>query len=172
MFCASVISSAVYCMSRKIRTQFCCVAWRRCQMKTFSTLLAICVGNSPVNSPHKGLWRGSLTISLISAWTNGWVNNRDTGDLRRHRAYYDITAIYDNFLVDTCAIFTRIFLGYFTDTADNDCLNSNKLTLNDMGKYRSFIESIMSAVKNTFPWFVVSLWCYEMEIFPRYIGLL
>ena len=28
-------------------------------------------------------------ISLI--WTNGWVNNREAGDLRRHRAHYDIT---------------------------------------------------------------------------------
>ena len=27
---------------------------------------------------------------LICAWTNGWVNNRDAGDLRRHCAYYDV----------------------------------------------------------------------------------
>ena len=32
---------------------------------------------SPVNSPHKGQWRGALIFSLISAWINGWVNNRD-----------------------------------------------------------------------------------------------
>ena len=24
-------------------------------------------------------------------WTNGWVNNRDAGDLRRQRAHYDVT---------------------------------------------------------------------------------
>ena len=47
----------------------------------------------PVNSPHKGQWRGTLMFSLISAWTMGWVNNRDTGDLRRHRAHYDITVM-------------------------------------------------------------------------------
>ena len=41
--------------------------------------------------PHKGQWRGTLTFSLICTWTNGWVNNRDAGDLRRHRAPYDIT---------------------------------------------------------------------------------
>ena len=28
--------------------------WWRHQMETFSVLLAICVGNSLVNSPHKG----------------------------------------------------------------------------------------------------------------------
>ena len=39
---------------------------------------------------HKGQWRGVLMFSLICAWTNGWVNNRDAGDLRRHRAHYDV----------------------------------------------------------------------------------
>ena len=24
---------------------------------------------------------------------NGWVNNRETGDLRRHRAHYDVTVM-------------------------------------------------------------------------------
>ena len=31
----------------------------------------------PVNSPQKGQWRGALMFSLICAWINGWVNNRD-----------------------------------------------------------------------------------------------
>ena len=54
--------------------------WRwRHQMETFSALLALCAGNSPVpvNSPHKGQWRGALMFSLIYAWINDWVNNRD-----------------------------------------------------------------------------------------------
>ena len=45
----------------------------------------------PVNSSHKGQWRGALMSSLIFAWTNGWVNTRDAGDLRRHHAHYDVT---------------------------------------------------------------------------------
>ena len=44
---------------------------------------------SLVNSPHKGQWRGALMFSLICAWMNDWVNNRETGDLRRHRTRYD-----------------------------------------------------------------------------------
>ena len=44
----------------------------------------------PVNSPHKGQWRGYLMFSLICTWRNGWVNNRKAGDLRRHRAHYDV----------------------------------------------------------------------------------
>ena len=67
--------------------------WWRHQMETFFALLALCVGNSPVTGefPHKGQWRGALIFSLIWAWINGWVNNRDVGDLRRHRAHYDVT---------------------------------------------------------------------------------
>ena len=47
----------------------------------------------PMNSHHKGQWRGSLIFSLTWAWINDWVNNRDTGDLRCHRAHYDVTAM-------------------------------------------------------------------------------
>ena len=44
----------------------------------------------PVNSPHKGQWRRALMFSLICVLINAWVNNRETGDLRRHRAHYDV----------------------------------------------------------------------------------
>ena len=49
------------------------------------------IHRSPVNSPHTGQWRGALMFSLICGWINGWVNNREAGDLRRHRAHYDVT---------------------------------------------------------------------------------
>ena len=52
---------------------------------------------SPVNSPHKGQWRGALMFSLICAWINGQVNNHEAGDLRRLRAHYDV--IVTNFLI-------------------------------------------------------------------------
>ena len=48
---------------------------------------------SPVNSPYKGQWRGALMFSLICVWINGWVNNRDAGDVRRYRAHYDVTVM-------------------------------------------------------------------------------
>ena len=51
------------------------------------------IHRSPVNSPHKGQWRGTLTFPLICAWINRWVNNSETGDQRRHRALYDVTVI-------------------------------------------------------------------------------
>ena len=32
-------------------------------------------------------------FSLIRAWTNGWVNNRDAGDLRPHGSHHDVNVI-------------------------------------------------------------------------------
>ena len=51
------------------------------------------IHRSPVNSPHKSQWHGALMSSLIYIWINGWVNNREAGDLRRYRAHYDVTAM-------------------------------------------------------------------------------
>ena len=51
----------------------------------------LCGHGSPVNSPHKGQWRGALMFSLICTWINGWVNNREADGLRRHPSHYDIT---------------------------------------------------------------------------------
>ena len=48
------------------------------------------IHRSPLNSPHRGQWRGTLVFSLICAWINVWVNNSEAGDLRRHCAHYDV----------------------------------------------------------------------------------
>ena len=52
------------------------------------------IHRSPVNSPHKGQWRGALMFSLICSWTNVWINNGDAGDLKRYRAHCDFTVLY------------------------------------------------------------------------------
>ena len=72
------------------------ISWWRHQMETFSALLALCAGIlwSPVNSPQKGQWSGALMFSLICTWINSWVNNREAGDLRHHRAHYDIIVMF------------------------------------------------------------------------------
>ena len=59
----------------------------------------LCAGNSPVpvNSPHKGQWRGAL-LFFICVWINGWVNNREAGDLRRHRGHCDVSVMTCYFL--------------------------------------------------------------------------
>ena len=98
------LSSAIYisvCLRIRVRRKIACVtgpklnhthamiSWWRHQMDTISALLAICSGNSPVNSPRKGQWRGALMFSFICVWIKGWVNNREAGDFRRYRSHYD-----------------------------------------------------------------------------------
>ena len=51
------------------------------------------IHRSPMNSLHKGQWRGALMFSLICAWINDRVNNREASHLRRHRAHYDVTDV-------------------------------------------------------------------------------
>ena len=81
--------------------------WWRHEMEAFSALLGLCEGNhlSPVDSLHKGPVTRSYGVFFglrlnkrlgkqsrrrWSAWTNGWANNRDADDLRRHRVHYDV----------------------------------------------------------------------------------
>ena len=61
----------------------------------FSASLALCEGNppAPVEFHYKGQWRRILMFTLICARTNDWANNRNAGDLRRHRAHHDVTVM-------------------------------------------------------------------------------
>ena len=69
------------------------------------------IHRSPVNFPHKGQWRGALMFSLIYAWINDWVNNREAGDLRRQHGHYDVIVMT---IQDICTIPGRkSFLGFF-----------------------------------------------------------
>ena len=61
-----------------------------------------------MNSPHKGQWRENLIFILIYAWKNGWVNNGEAGDWRRHRAHYDVIVMH--LLLLSCLLFWRIHL--------------------------------------------------------------
>ena len=40
----------------------------------------------------------SFDVSLICARINGWVNNGEAGDLRRHRAHYDVIVMGNAYL--------------------------------------------------------------------------
>ena len=48
------------------------------------------IHQSPVNSPNKSQWRGTLMFSLIY----GWVHNREAGYLRRHIAHCDVIVMH------------------------------------------------------------------------------
>ena len=62
------------------------------------------IHRSPVKYPHKGQWRGALMFSLICAWINGWVNNGEAGDLRRHRAHYDVNVMLQLYTITLASL--------------------------------------------------------------------
>ena len=59
-------------------------------------------------TPLKGQLCGALMFYLICSWINGWVNNGEAGDLRRHCAHYDVTVMKTSsiyvWIIDTSAI--------------------------------------------------------------------
>ena len=61
-------------------------------METFSALLAICAGNSPVSGhfPAQRPVTRALMFSLICAGINCWVNNGEAGDYRWYCTHYDV----------------------------------------------------------------------------------
>ena len=70
-------------------------AWWRHQIETFSALLALCKGNSPATGeyPSQRLVTQSFDVFFdlhLNQHINSWANNWDAGDLRRHRAHYDV----------------------------------------------------------------------------------
>ena len=75
------------------------------------------IHRSPVNFPHKGQWRGALMFSLIYAWINDWVNNREAGDLRRQHGHYDVIVMVPTHPVgSTTSIQTRVLRTHFVHT--------------------------------------------------------
>ena len=69
-------------------------------METFSASLALSVGNSSITGefPWQRPVVWSLDVFFDLRWTKGWVNNRDVGNLKRHRAHYDITVTWLSFV--------------------------------------------------------------------------
>ena len=67
------------------------LTWRH-QMEAFSALLAICAGNSPVPGEfhsQRPVTR-SFDVFYYLRLNKRLSNNREAGDLRRHRAHYDV----------------------------------------------------------------------------------
>ena len=64
-------------------------------METFSSFLAICERNSPVTCefPAERSVPRSFDVFFDLRLNEDWVNNREAGYLRRHRAHYDVTVM-------------------------------------------------------------------------------
>ena len=65
-------------------------------METFSALWAICAGNSSVTGkfPAQRPVTRSFDVFFDLRLNNGWVNNREAADLRRHRDHYVATVMF------------------------------------------------------------------------------
>ena len=72
------------------------------------------IHRSPMNSPHKGQWRWALMFSLICARINGWVNNGEAGDLRRHLGHYNVTLMQSHYTISLCPTVQWTHLGRAT----------------------------------------------------------
>ena len=61
-------------------------------MKAFSVLLALCVGNSPVTGEFRTQRPVTRSFDILFdlRLNKRLSNNREAGDVRRHRTYYDV----------------------------------------------------------------------------------
>ena len=94
-------------------------AWWRHQMETFSALLILCTGNSPMTgdfTAQKPVTR-NFDIFLLC-----WVNNRDAGDLRRHRAHYDVTVMTRMWCLSLCSSVTAYNITFPFGTFIKTCM--------------------------------------------------
>ena len=67
-------------------------SWWRHEMETFSALLAFCEGHPPISGgfPSQNPATRSFDVFFDLHLNNGSANNRDSGDLRCHRAHYGV----------------------------------------------------------------------------------
>ena len=60
-------------------------------METSSALLALCVGNSPVTGEFPSQKPMTRCFGVFFDWRlNKRLSKQSAGDLRRHRAHYDV----------------------------------------------------------------------------------
>ena len=125
------------CSSGLTNTLYDCTRWRH-QMETFSALLAICAGSSPVTGefPAQRPLTRNFDVSFFCAGISGLVNNREAGDLRRHRAHYDVIVKrlynWNCSSYKLCPAAGRICNGIYFRKIDTQC---SKLMLNRCGAY-------------------------------------
>ena len=112
-------------------------------------------------------------FSLICVWINGWVNNREAGDLRRYRAHYDLIVMYNQLVRrnmiyslmitsghgEIHSVSTRIELEFYTKT--------NEWTL-------AIVRKIIYVLRLFFPFNYILLFVHIVWLFwhepLKYVG--
>ena len=109
------------------------------------------IRRSPVNSPHKGQWRGALIFSLICVWINGWVNNRKAGDMSGYRAHYDVSVMV--FQKTDYSVFSYAELQFYLEITWRMICRKHEFT-NDtrLWSHRILFVSFCGNIANFLPW--------------------
>ena len=98
------------------------------------------IHRSPVNSLHKAQWRGHLIFLWSALWINGWVNNIEADDLRRHRPHYDVIVMLTPTTVDVrtwmCNYIQSSFC--YVDAITYACCNLDVVTSNHCSRCFKF----------------------------------
>ena len=91
-------------------------------METFFRVTGPIWGNPPITGgfPSQGQSRGTLMLSLVCAWINGWPNNRDAVDLTRHCAHYDVIVMH----FKQCLLISKMYLWQFVQTVPSFVLST------------------------------------------------
>ena len=147
-------------------------------METFSTLLTLCEGNSPVigEFPSQRPVTQSFDVffGLRQNNKNCWVNDRDAGDLRRHRAHYDVSVIIFELAIHTL----YCYLKYWCDENIHMCILNGTMSIrrSDIARDSSSIHSgwlthwplghvvVISKVKPMNSCYIWSLWALPMKL--------
>ena len=82
-------------------------AWWRHQMETFSALLVLCVGNSPVTCefPSQRPVKRNFDDFFYLCLSKRLKNNREAGDLRRHSTHFDVNVMVLQYMARTSTVF-------------------------------------------------------------------
>ena len=75
------------CSGLNVSTECSHSTWWRHQMETFSALLALCAGNSPVTGEFLAQ---SFDVFFDLGLNDSWTNTGAGADLRRYRTHYDV----------------------------------------------------------------------------------
>ena len=137
-------------------------------METFFGLLAFCAGNSPVTGefPSQRPVTRSFDDFFIWTWISGWVNNREAGHLRRHRAHFDVIVMMtwtngDLSLMGCCCIYLHavswgmLKISFLKWVWKLHLWNLPGATHSSIGKGLLFTNLLFICLTGVFPWYLV-----------------
>ena len=131
---------------RKIR-KYRSNSWWRHQLETLSALLAFCVGNLPVTGefPAQRLVTRSFDVFFDLGLNKFLTNNREVGDLRRHRTHYAgiVTWCTDSF-VDTPS--AAVVLTILSQAGKKCMIFWRRLQINFLHRNSLYVDSFFGGV--------------------------